>query len=110
LDDFYDELAAALQFPDYFGQNWDAVNDCLCDLDWVVADAIVLVFIDGEKPLATAGDDAGRTLAKLLVVAAEHWNHGSERSFHVVVHARPTEVDTVLRRWKVLGLDLKPLT
>ena len=28
---FFDELAAALQFPYYFGQNWSAVRDCITD-------------------------------------------------------------------------------
>ena len=27
-----DELARAFSFPDYFGRNWDAVNDCLADV------------------------------------------------------------------------------
>ena len=52
---FFDELAAALQFPDYFGENWDAVNDCLGDLEWIHADAIVLCLLDGDKLLAKAG-------------------------------------------------------
>src|ERR1700730_6123958 len=36
---FFDECAAAWQFPYYFGENWDAVNDCLGDLQWLPAEA-----------------------------------------------------------------------
>jgi hypothetical protein len=36
---FFDELAAAMQFPYHFGENWDAVWDCITDLNWPKAPA-----------------------------------------------------------------------
>ena len=35
LSELYHEIASALQFPDYFGGNWNAVDDCLQDLGWI---------------------------------------------------------------------------
>src|ERR1051326_1670912 len=40
----FDEMAAALQFPSYFGENWNALDECLNDLEWLPGDAYVLVF------------------------------------------------------------------
>jgi RNAse (barnase) inhibitor barstar len=110
---FFDELAAALQFPDYFGENWDAANDCLGDLDWVHADAIVLGLLDGDKLLAAAGAAEAKKLIKVLTAVAEHRNHAAARtpgrSFHVVVQASAAEADAVAQRWAGLGLKLARL-
>ena len=45
-EQFLDAVAAALDFPDYFGRNWDALDDCLFDVDeptvveWTDADRL----------------------------------------------------------------------
>jgi len=60
-------IAAALDFPDWFGGNWDALEDCLSDLSWRKAAGHVLVF---EQ--AKVGDDFG-VLVDVLRSAAEYW-------------------------------------
>jgi len=60
-------IARALEFPDWFGENWDALEDCLTDLSWRNAGGYVLLF-EGAR----AGDDLG-VLIDVLRTAAEHW-------------------------------------
>ena len=39
-EDLFRALASALQFPDYFGHNWDAFDECLREVD---GDVVLLV-------------------------------------------------------------------
>ena len=39
----FDEFAAALQFPYYFGENWNAFDECLADLEWLPGEAYVVL-------------------------------------------------------------------
>src|SRR5262245_61564665 len=47
----FDEFAAALQFPGYFGENWDAFMECLTDLEWLPGDAYVLFITNSNRLL-----------------------------------------------------------
>jgi hypothetical protein len=72
-------IAAALEFPDWFGHNWDALEDCLTDLSWRDAAAYVLVF-DEPKP----GDDFG-ALLDVLRSSAHSWAGRGKPFFAVFV-------------------------
>jgi RNAse (barnase) inhibitor barstar len=41
--DALDRFAEALKFPEWFGDNWDALADCLSDLSWWPAGGYVLL-------------------------------------------------------------------
>jgi len=45
-------LARAVPLPDYFGQNWDALEECLTDLGWL--DRPKLILIHRDIPLTNA--------------------------------------------------------
>ncbi|MGE0761060.1 MAG: barstar family protein [Pirellulaceae bacterium] len=44
-------FAEGLRFPDYFGWNWDALEECLGDLSWL-ADAEQIVVRHADVPFA----------------------------------------------------------
>jgi RNAse (barnase) inhibitor barstar len=74
-----ERLALALGFPDWFGANWDALEDCLADLSWRAGTGHVIVLErQGELPV----DDLG-VLVEVLGAAAEHWA-GRGRPFFAV--------------------------
>ena len=62
-----------LEFPDWFGGNWDALNDCLTDFSWRKAVGYLLVV---EKPgeFRAAGDDDFDTLISILSDASASWS------------------------------------
>lgn len=74
-------IAKTLAFPDWFGRNWDALEDCLTDLSWREAPGHVLVFEDSQ---ALPGDDAG-ILFDVLTAAAEFWAGQGKPFFAVFV-------------------------
>ena len=72
-------IASALSFPDWFGHNWDALEDCLTDLSWRDAPGYVLL-IESPRP----GDDLG-VLVDILRSSAEFWAGRGKPFFAVFV-------------------------
>ena len=69
---FFEELARAFRFPDYFGHNWDAVYDCLTALTWLPAAGYVLV-LDGFDQFATDEPEQWQIGLKVLREACAFW-------------------------------------
>jgi hypothetical protein len=66
-------LAAALEFPDWFGHNWDALADALADLGWLPEAPGYVLLLDGV-PRYRAADPAGcAILLDILAEVAESW-------------------------------------
>lgn len=63
-------LAARLQFPEWFGSNWDALNDVLAELAWEQPNGVVLT-LDHCGDLAVADPDAFETALEVLDSVAE---------------------------------------
>jgi hypothetical protein len=65
-------FAASLEFPDWFGRNWDALEDCLTDLSWYEADGYVLL-LHGADALAERRSDDYGVLVDVLGACAQYW-------------------------------------
>ncbi|GAA4581267.1 hypothetical protein GCM10023176_61950 [Micromonospora coerulea] len=68
---FY-EFSDALLFPGYFGWNWDALSDCLRDLNWLPADGYLIVVENAPRLLWSSTEDQ-HTLFRILSLAVHHW-------------------------------------
>ena len=68
------EVAAALQFPWYFGDNWDALDECLADLDWLPAHGYVLFILDAAEVLKSETPAERQIFWSILERAAKEWS------------------------------------
>ena len=68
------EFARALEFPDYFGHNWDALEECLADLEWLPGKGYILLITDAGCVLPD--EEEYETFLEILRDAGEAWGNG----------------------------------
>jgi hypothetical protein len=105
----FDEFAAGLEFPGYFGRNWDAFEECLSGLDdWLdLGSGLVLVIVDALEVLADEThrlavlvsiiESARRTYSEPIVLS-ECWDR-SAVPFHVLLQVSAADVANLRRHW-----------
>lgn len=71
-----DLLSDKLNFPNYFGENLDALFDMLVDLQWLKQDSIEFVISDFENLLIDEGELAKAELMLLLEDVCLEWKEG----------------------------------
>jgi RNAse (barnase) inhibitor barstar len=76
-------VAKALAFPQWFGGNWDAFEDCLGDLSWQPAPGYVLVLEHG-KHFGAGHKQEFVTAVEVLDGVAEYWQ-GQGKPFWTIV-------------------------
>jgi RNAse (barnase) inhibitor barstar len=84
---FLNHAALALRFPEYFGNNWDAFEDCLTDLSWVDTEAGYVIYFDHVDPLLEHAHAHFETLLELFVDAVEYWKEQG-RAMFVLLHGK----------------------
>ncbi len=66
------QIGAAFAFPRWFGGNWDALYDCLNDLEWLAAPGHLLV-LEHAGELREAAPEDFVTLLDVLEESARAW-------------------------------------
>ena len=76
-----DAFATGFGFPGYFGRNWNALYDCLVDIDWLPPDGYMVmiteanaVLIDEPQHPEFGEPSELAVLLDTLCRAAEEWN------------------------------------
>lgn len=80
--------ATALQFPSHFGHNWDALEECLTDLEWLPASGYLL-FYNHPKPFAQNHPKDWKTLMEIFQAAIDEWNETDIPMYIVFSGDRP---------------------
>ena len=68
--DLFDIFSKKLNFPSYFGNNWDAFWDCITDLEWL---GDVQVIIKIRKIECIKDKITRKNLVELLADASRYW-------------------------------------
>lgn len=67
-DSLLSAIGRVLQFPDYYGVNWDALEECLHDMSWHVGPVTLCITHAGLIPA-----DLLETLTEIFLGACERW-------------------------------------
>ena len=101
-------------FPHYFGQNWDALDECLNDLEWLPGTCYVLGVFDAAQVLEAEGDQLS-TFGAILTRTCEEWgkrvNEGQPWDrpavpFHVLLQCGEGKEQEVVDRYKRAGVPV----
>jgi hypothetical protein len=102
----FDECAAALQFPLYFGANWDAFLDCLTDPAVLPDEGLVLFVADATHLLESA---PAKEAQRFLAVLGEAVQARAKRPLRVILQVAPADEAALRKRWEAAGATLARL-
>jgi RNAse (barnase) inhibitor barstar len=78
-------IAKEMMFPDYFGNNWDALDECMRDLtEWLPANGYVVLFEDAHLFCKSAPNDF-LTFIDIVAGIADEWSHGKMPFFLILM-------------------------
>lgn len=116
VDSLFNEISAAFQFPLYFGENWEALNECLADLDWLPKSRGYVLGITRPLDLLVDADrDQLLTFSKVLRYTKDDWARPIHRGdwhdrpakpFHVVMLCEESQTEAIAGIWRELDVEV----
>jgi hypothetical protein len=107
VSSLFDEFTAAIQFPYYFSENWDAFEECISDFSWLPADCYILIVTDADNILRDAPMRDFVTLIDILQNAGQEWSNGNSQNnpkrqtpaaFHTVFQVQKSRARDLVSR------------
>lgn len=91
--EFFQASAKTMNFPDYFGDNWDAFSDCIDDLSWLSADGYILLY---TQPDNFANNDPSEWSIALDIFqeVVESWRE-TDTPMYVLLRTDSLDLDTL---------------
>ncbi len=85
-DQFLQQTALVLRFPEYFGNNWDAFADCLTDMSWHETGGFVILY-DHFDSLAEGSPREFEIALDIFKESSEFWRNQG-KAFFVLLHGK----------------------
>lgn len=103
LDKLYDSISSQLKFPDIFGNNFDAFDEMINDLDWLEEDSICLIFRNYDDFLSEENDEVREILLTILDDASSEWKrmNGEGKSLKMFIETSELGEDDL----ETLGIE-----
>lgn len=106
------EWAAVLQFPDYFGENWAAFDECLNDLEWLPADSYILAITNSQLIFKWRKKDF-KDLINTLKNAVQEWTGGRfydsfpthPTPFHIIFQCNELHIEAFQKKLIKAGIE-----
>jgi len=118
LEGLYQEFCAVFMFPDYFGHNFNALDECIIDLEWLPADAYLLIIKNSEYLLNKESDEVLMSFLSILDRAGNEWatpiTQGEEWDrkgvpFHTILELDKNKASDFQLRLQKLGFEIEDL-
>ncbi|WDF50964.1 barstar family protein [Paenibacillus sp. KACC 21273] len=109
----FNEFSAVFQFLWYFGENWNAFDECINDLSWLNAESYVL-FISNSEALLELNMESLVTFLNIMKNTIMEWEQGrdfgamktSPIPFKIIFHSTEGNAQKVINKFQELGIDL----
>lgn len=74
LNEFFVEFSRVLEFPSYFGRNWDALDECITDLEWMPGCGYILLVQNADQLLSEEAKKQYDIFLAIMKKAGEEWS------------------------------------
>lgn len=91
--DIFDVFKVAFQFPDWFGENWDAFHDCITNLCFDVQDVLVVKVYGFQNIFELSKESANYILEDLIILSKGEASQDDGRLFNSIIYLYEISVD-----------------